>query len=175
MCAPAKPTVATRSSRRRRFIPSVSMQPFMAQVDRVEAALSYLGQPLADQDRERIKAIAARHVTGSAVSQVEAILDNYVLAVVTISPESRVDVKRGPAAPELIQNGTRSFLVKVINQPGITAPLVVSSPNSGQVYITSSGSHEPAQRLNASTWPNVGRIFPCSIILLWKRGCRVCR
>jgi hypothetical protein len=131
-------------------VANVAMQPFMAQVDRVEAALGYLGQPLAEQDRERIKAIAAGRDTGSAVAQVEAILDKYVLAVVTISSESRVDVKRGPAAPELIQNGTRSFLVKVINQPGITAPLAVSSPNSGQVYITSSGSHEPTQRLTAS-------------------------
>ena len=131
-------------------VANVAMQPFMAQVDRVEAALSYLGQPLAEQDRERIKAIAAGRDTGSAVSQVQAILDKYVLAVVTISPESRVDVKRGPAAPELIQNGTRSFLVKVINQPGITAPLAVSSPNSGQVYVTSSGDHEPKQRLTAS-------------------------
>jgi hypothetical protein len=129
---------------------SVATQPFMAQVDRVEAALGYLGQPVAEQDRERIKAIAAGRDTGSAVSQVEAILDKYVLAVVTISSESRVDVKRGPAASELIQDGTRSFLVKVINQPGITARLVVSSPNSGQVYITSSGDHEPKQRLTAS-------------------------
>jgi hypothetical protein len=137
-------------------VANVAMQPFMAQVDRVEAALGYLGQPLAEQDRERIKAIAAGRGTGPAVSQVEAIpqveaiLDKYVLAVVTISPESRVDVKRGPAPPELIQNGTRSFLVKVINQPGITAPLAVSSPNSGQVYVTSSGDHEPKQRLTAS-------------------------
>jgi hypothetical protein len=129
---------------------SVAMQPFMAQVDRVEAALSYLGQPLAERDRERIKAIADGRDIGSAVSHVEAILDKYVLAVVTISSESRVDVKRGPAAAELIQNGTRSFLVKVVNQPGITAPLAVSSPNSGQVYITSSGSHEPTQRLTGS-------------------------
>src|ERR1700683_5764176 len=80
-------------------VANVAMQPFMAQVDRVEAALSYLGQPLAEQDRERIKAIAAGRDTGSAVSQVEAILDKYVLAVVTISSESRVDVKRGAASP----------------------------------------------------------------------------
>jgi hypothetical protein len=129
---------------------SVAVQPFMAQVDRVEAALSYLGQPLAEQDQARIKTIAAGAGTGSAVPQIEAILDKYVLAVVTISPESRVDVKRGQATPELIQDGTRSFLVKVLNQPGITAPLAVTSANSGQVYVTSSGSPEPKHRLTAS-------------------------
>ncbi len=77
-------------------VANVAMQPLMAQVDRVEATLGYLGQPLAEQDRERIKAIAAGRDTGSTASQVEAILDKYVLAVVTISSESRVDVKRGP-------------------------------------------------------------------------------
>src|SRR5580698_755197 len=123
-------SVSLPDSARGAAVANVAMQPFMAQVDRVEATLGYLGQPMAEQDRERIKAIAAGRDTRLAISQVEAILDKYVLAVVTISPESRVGVKRGPAPPELIQNGTRSFLVKVINQPGITAPLAVSSPNS---------------------------------------------
>ncbi len=83
----------------------------------------------------------------TAVRQAEAILDKYALVVVTINPESRVGVKRGPAAASLIQNGTRLFLVKVINQAGVTAPLAVDSPNSGPVYIPSSGNASPTTRL----------------------------
>src|SRR5208283_3010395 len=48
---------------------------------------------------------------------------------------------------ELIEGGTRVFLVKVMNQAGVTAPLVVESPNSGNVYIKSKGSPEPPQEL----------------------------
>jgi hypothetical protein len=126
------------------------IQPFVDQVHRLEAALNYLGQPLTEQDQDRIKAIVAGRETRSAVPQLEAVLDRYVLAVVTINPESRVDVKHGDAVPDLIQNGTRSFLVKVVNQAGITAPLAVESANSGPVYATSTGSSEPKHRLTSA-------------------------
>ena len=38
------------------------------------------------------------------------------------------------AVPELVQGGTRLFLVKVLNEAGVTAPLAVQSPNSGRVF-----------------------------------------
>jgi hypothetical protein len=44
------------------------------------------------------------------------ILDSQVLVIVEIQPESRVKVMQGSAPPELVQGGTRAFLVKVINQ-----------------------------------------------------------
>ncbi|MGH9454663.1 MAG: CehA/McbA family metallohydrolase, partial [Terriglobia bacterium] len=83
----------------------------------------------------------------TAVARAEAILDKYALVEVTVNPESRVDVKRGRAPAELIQDGTRLFLVKIVNQAGVTAPLNVESPNSGPVYIPSTSSPSPAERL----------------------------
>ena len=47
---------------------------------------------------------------------------------VHISPESRVRVEQGAAPPELVQGGTRLFLVKVLNDAGVTAPLAVAEP-----------------------------------------------
>ena len=64
----------------------------------------------------------------------------YVLARVHINPESRVRVEAGRAKPELVEGGTRLFLVKVINEAHVTAPLAVQSANTGPVYIRSSGS-----------------------------------
>ncbi len=125
----------------------VALQPFMDEVQGLQTALNFLGQPLAKQDQERIKSLFASQNPEAAVSQTEAILDKYVLAVVTISAESRVDVKRGSALPDLVQDGTRLFLVKVVNQAGVTAPLAVESPNSGPVYIKSKSSPEPEHRL----------------------------
>ena len=59
----------------------------------------------------------------------ESILDAHVLLNVDINPESRVKVEEGAAKPELVEAGTRLFLVKVINNGNVRAPLVVQSPN----------------------------------------------
>ena len=127
--------------------PNVPLQPFGDAIRRLQMALNFLGQPLAPRDQEQIRAAFASQNPNSTISAVQAVLDRYVLAVVTISPESRVDVKRGEASAYLVQDGTRLFLVKVVNQAGVTAPLAVESPNSGSVYIHSTGNPEPAQRL----------------------------
>lgn len=131
-------------------VSSVSFQPFMDEVRRLQGALDFLGQPLSPPDQEQLQAAFLSPNTEAAVAKVQAILDKYALAVVTISPESRVDVKRGAADPDLVQNGARLFLVKVVNQAGVTAPLAAQSPNNGRVYIASSGNPEPAQRLTAA-------------------------
>jgi hypothetical protein len=81
------------------------------------------------------------------VAELQSILDQYTLAIVDINPESRVKVEQGPAKAELVEGGTRIFLVKVINQAGVTAPLEVESPNQGLVYQRSTGSAEPQMRI----------------------------
>lgn len=41
---------------------------------------------------------------------------------------------RGPAKAELVQHGWRHFLVKVLNDAGATAELIVISPNAKAVW-----------------------------------------
>src|SRR3954469_18288857 len=128
--------------------PSVlALQPLAQQVRRLETALEYLGQPLPVKDRQAIDGAIARTDTGAAVSEIQAILDRFVLANIHINPESRVKVEQGRAVPELVQGGTRLFLVKVINEAGVTAPLAMQSPNGGRVFITSRNTPEPAHEL----------------------------
>lgn len=112
----------------------VPLQPFADGVRELERDLNFYGQPLSAQDQAGINAAFASADPSTAVSQAEKILDKYVLVEVAINAESRVDVKRGSAQADLIQDGTRLFLVKVVNQAGATAPLAVESPNSGPVY-----------------------------------------
>ena len=69
--------------------------------------------------------------------RLEQILDRYTLAIVEINPESRVKVRPGPAKHELVEAGTRIFLVKVINLAGVTARLQAKRPNALPVYIHS--------------------------------------
>ena len=126
---------------------SVPLQPLAQQVRRLETALNYLGQPLSPVDRQAIDDAVSMTDEEAATERLQATLDKYVLAVVRINPESRVSVEQGPAKPEVVEGGTRLFLVKVLNEANVTAPLRVESPNSGNTYVRSDGSPEPAHQL----------------------------
>jgi hypothetical protein len=125
-----------------------SLQPLAQQVRRLETALGFLGQPLPAEDHAAINAAIALPDESAAVGRLQEVLDRHVLARVDINPESRVKVEQGAARPELVQGGTRLFLVKVINQAGVTAPLAVQSPNSGRVYIPARNSPSPPMELS---------------------------
>ena len=128
-------------------IPAVALQPLAQQVRRVETALTYLGQPLPSQDRDAIDRAVGMNDADAGASALQQVLDRYVLATVHINPESRVKAEQGAAKAELLQGGTRLFLVKVLNEAGVTAPLVVQSSNSGRVYIASRNVPEPPMEL----------------------------
>lgn len=141
------------------FAQAVPLQPLAQHVRRLEDAMSYLGQPFPAADQTAINAAIANADEGAAVSGLEKILDKYALALVDINAESRVKVEAGPAKPELVEGGTRLFLVKVVNLANVTAPLRVASPNSGPVYIQSTGNPEPKLELTpqgaAERWAEI--------------------
>ncbi|MEO7142413.1 MAG: CehA/McbA family metallohydrolase [Bryobacteraceae bacterium] len=126
---------------------TIPLQPLAQQVRRLQEAMNYLGQPLPPAEVRGIDAAIANPDEGAAVRQIAAILDRHALAVVEINAESRVKVEPGAAKPELVEGGTRLFLVKVINDANVTALLAVESPNSGDVYIKSNSSPEPPLKL----------------------------
>ena len=141
----------------------VPLQPFALLARRVVTALEYLGQPLPAADRAALEAALAR--TGdeqTAVDEAVAVLDRHALLTVHINPESRVKVAQGAAEPALVEGGTRVFLIKVENEAGITAPLRISSPQSGRVSVSSwagNGTPEPPQtitpRVIAERWAEI--------------------
>ena len=112
----------------------------------MERTLAFLGQPLAPEDQRGINAALAGPNEQTAVSKLQAILDKYTLVQVSVDAESRVDASRGAAPADLIRDGSRIFLVKVVNQAGVTSYLHVKSPNSGDVFIPSSGPTVPMSR-----------------------------
>ncbi|MEO7597317.1 MAG: CehA/McbA family metallohydrolase, partial [Opitutus sp.] len=69
-----------------------------------------------------------------AIARIQTVLDAHVLFSVTINPEMRVSAALGAAKPELVEQGWRQFLVKVSNQSGATAKLVIVSPNAQSVF-----------------------------------------
>ncbi len=121
----------------------VALQPLAQQVRRLEDALVFLGQPLPQQTRRQINEAISDNNESEAVRKIQAALDPLVLAIVDINAESRVKVERGPAAPDLVQGGSRFFLVKVLNRAHVTSSLDAASPNSGRVFIPSRNDPSP--------------------------------
>ncbi|HZO58006.1 MAG TPA: CehA/McbA family metallohydrolase [Bryobacteraceae bacterium] len=113
-------------------VANVELQPLAAQAERVATALELLGDPLPAADRTALRA-------AKTVGAIQDILDKHCLVGVNINPESRVKAQQGEARPELMEQGWRTFLVKVHNEAGITAVLTVDSPNAGQLANTGAG------------------------------------
>ncbi len=112
------------------LVVSVEGQPLAANVTRVIESLNALGSPLAQDLVEKLmKASSAREAT-----LLQELLDPHVLFVVSINPESRVKVKRGPAAVDLQQFGFTPVLVKILNDSTATKRLRMLSPQGGAVY-----------------------------------------
>jgi hypothetical protein len=115
-------------------IANVDHQPFSAQVLRLLEALTVVGEPLpADETAELRRLAGAPADRAQAVAEMQRILDRHCLVFVNINPESRVKVQEGPAKPELVEQGWRTFLVKVQNEANITPVLAADSPNAGRL------------------------------------------
>lgn len=115
------------------LVGGAEIQPLAAQVRRLILAMDAVGAPVATKDVEALEA-ALINQDGDAREVVQAILDSYCLAVITINPEMRVSVAAGQTRRELVEGGWRSFLVKVYNQAGTTARLQAVSPNGQSVF-----------------------------------------
>ena len=105
-------------------------QPLAANIKRVIESLSFIGHPLPKDVSAKLLEAGKRR--DSAAFQ--NILDARVAFVVSLNPEVRVKVQRGPAKPELQQTGFIPFIVKVLNESTVTRQLRIASPQSGPVY-----------------------------------------
>jgi hypothetical protein len=105
-------------------------QPVAANAERVLKALDYLGTPL---PKELTKSLTAA-IEKQDAAAIQELLDDRVLFVVSINPEARVKVARGPADAVLQQSGWTPALVKVTNDSTVKKQLVIGSPQSGDVY-----------------------------------------
>ena len=113
---------------------SVEPQPFLAQALRIGEALTAIGSALPETSIRQLQALKHLPYDEKTVDKVQELLDPYCLAVVEISPESRVKVTEGKARAVLMQEGWTTFLVKVHNQANITAALQAESPNDQRIY-----------------------------------------
>ena len=111
------------ASRATSIVPQVELQPLPAQVKRLIETLDYLGVPLTQADKQTLEKATQQTDAAKASRETQDILDKYCLYEIHINPESRVKVSQASAKPELVENGWRTFLVKVHNEAGVTAEL----------------------------------------------------
>ena len=149
-------TLATSRSQTLPVVNNVEPQPFIAQVKRLIEAADYLGSPFSPEEKSALDDAVAQSNTASC-ERVQAILDRHCLFGVTINPEARVKVVRGPAQPELVEQGWRQFLVKVQNESGSTAPLIAVSPNAISLFESGSANtpSDKEYRKRGDTSPRV--------------------
>ena len=122
-----------------------SAQPLASNVTRLLQSLEFLGQPLSDLPRAELEAAIQRE-DGAAIRR---IMDPYVLAVVSINPESRVRAERGQGEVVLQQAGFTAAVVRVQNAAAVKAQLVVQSPQAGPSY--SGSTRLSVERLDQPT------------------------
>ncbi|WP_339749397.1 CehA/McbA family metallohydrolase [uncultured Rubinisphaera sp.] len=121
---------------------NVPHQPLISATERLIEATKFVGAPISDADLEKLKTVLKQDDELDAVEQIQEILDSYCIAYVHINPESRVKSEEGPAEKQLVQQGWRTFLVKVHNEAGINPTLVAQSPQAQPVYMKGQGARQ---------------------------------
>lgn len=105
-------------------------QPLASNAMRLLDALESLGRSLPGLDRGELQ----KDILAERGANIERAIDPYVLAVVTINPESKVKAQLGAGSVSLQQHGFTPCLIKIINQGRVKSPLRVQSPQAGPSY-----------------------------------------
>ncbi len=123
----------------------VDRQPLLAQVQRLGEAMRHLGTPFQGDVERELSDAAGLSGDSAFAKRIQEILDPLCLAAVVLESDARPIVATGKAAPALVEQGWRTFLVKVINPDGIRSRLRIDSPHALPL------PHSPAADV-ASRW-----------------------
>jgi hypothetical protein len=110
---------------------AVDSQPLLSQVERLIQAMEYVGAPLPTDVVQSLEELTSNMSNEEITDHVQQHLDPHCLAGVAINEAGNMRTVVGSAPPKLLQEGWRTFLVKVVNQAGLTTALDVSSLNAG--------------------------------------------
>lgn len=135
-------------------VESVDRQPLLAAAQRVATALGSVGHPLSEPQRQQLAKISQMTDDARVVKTIQELFDPLCLTAIHINAESRVKVIEGPVSKSLVQNGWRTFLVKVHNEAGINPALRCNSPQAKPQYIRSNSSPEPKKEITLADVKN---------------------
>jgi hypothetical protein len=93
-------------------------------------ALAKMKAPLPPETQRELRAFANAENKGSdeTAVNIQKLLNDQCLVGVSINPESRVKTARGPRPAELVAGKETIFLIRVLNEAGVTHPLSMEGP-----------------------------------------------
>jgi hypothetical protein len=112
------------------IVGDVEGQPLAANVGRVLKALDMLGAPLPEEATKALN----KAIDDKDAKKLQELLDKHVLFAVTINPEARLKVAKGPASTAIQQAGWTPVVVKVMNDSTVKKQLKIMSPQSGERF-----------------------------------------
>ncbi|MBM83654.1 MAG: hypothetical protein CMJ78_24105 [Planctomycetaceae bacterium] len=127
------------------MVESVEAQPLPASIDRLIEAMQYVGSLLPRTVVGKLKKLSSADDDAEVTKQVQELLDPLCLIGVSLRDKGPPLVKRGAAPRELLEQGWRTFLIKVVNKPCKTRRLLIDSPNAQPL------PHSPADQVS-SRW-----------------------
>jgi hypothetical protein len=96
-------------------------------------SLAKLKAPLLEKSEQEIRAfIAEKKNAQEKTEEIQKLLNAQCLVGVSINPESRVKAARGPRSADLIAGKETIFLIRVLNEAGVTHPLSVNLADSAR-------------------------------------------
>ena len=128
-------------------VEKVDRQPLLSAAKRVATALQSIGSPLSKDQQAKLKEINSMTDDEKVIVAIQDLFDPLCLNAIHINPESRVKVIEGPVAKKLLQNGWRTFLIKIHNEAGINPALRCRSPQAKPQFIRSTGAAEPKKQI----------------------------
>lgn len=111
------------------MVTEADVQPLLVQVQRLVETLDYVGNPLSAEQKAVLHALQQEQDDAKLIRDVQAVLDPLCLAAVEISSEKFSSVV-SPGKHGLVEQGWRSYLIKVCNPAGVDSRLTVESPNA---------------------------------------------
>jgi hypothetical protein len=123
---------------RSRTYPVVPGQPFFASLARVREALERFGSPLPETLVRRLQDLE-RVASDSATVEAQALLEPWTLLHLELLGDRGAHMELGQARPDLPEQGSRLFLVRVLNPDARREPLQFrsDSPVLGDVQRSS--------------------------------------
>ena len=111
-------------------VAAVERQPLAAACRRLEQALERVGSPLSEEATSAVAAALAAGDDATVTVGLQAALDPLCLVAVIVDGSGAPRVVATPGAAELVEQGWRRFLVKVVNTAEIPGRLLVESPQA---------------------------------------------
>jgi hypothetical protein len=114
-------------------VDKVERQPLLSQTARLVETLDAIGSPLSAEAKAELERLKSSGDDSAVAAAVQKLLDPLCIAAVEVAAEGPPKVATPDRTFDLVEQGWRAYLVKVVNPAGATGKLQATSPNAESV------------------------------------------